>query len=84
MAEDVKRLLSHAQVADDQPVVLDPGLDEALCKPAQAFDCPDLPCVVQRVCVRRVLGESQGGFVDQQRIKAFEMALIGHNDHAPQ
>ena len=43
VAKDVGRLLAHAQVAYDEPVIVDVGLDDVLGKPAQAVDRPDTP-----------------------------------------
>lgn len=84
VAEDVGRLLPHAQIADDEPVVVDTSPDEIPGKPAQAVHRPHIACTFHRIHCRGVRGKMQRALVDHERVEAFEMAVVGHNNHAPQ
>ena len=84
VTEHVSWLLSHAQVADDKPVIIDTGTDEILRKPAQAVYRPDVACVSHCIGCRWVRGKLHRAFIDHQRIEAFEITVVGYNDRAPQ
>ena len=69
VAEDVTRLLAHAQIGDHETPVDDVRAHEVIGEPAQPLDRPDVTGVGQRLRIGRMARKRDVSFIDEQRIE---------------
>ena len=82
--EHVAGFLAHAQVGYEQPVVPDLGAHEAAGKPHEPLHRPEARSLAQRFDVRYVGLEIDTPFVHDEGVETLEVALVRHDDHAPE
>ena len=84
VAEDVVRVLAHAQVRQDQGVAIHLGADEAAGEPLQTLRRGNVVGLGEGEIIGRMELEFYLAVICHNRIKTFEMSAFGPRDDAPE
>ena len=84
VAEDVVRVLSHAQVGENEGVAVHLRADKTVGEPLQTCGRGSIGRLRESGVVRRMKGEFDRAIVGHHRVDAFVVPALGSRDDAPQ